>query len=74
MGLRKFSDYKHYSLVHPITKVLNITSPKDDIDGSGVSEVYYKEKDIDRIVVYCEKDVLAVTQILFRFRNEKKLD
>jgi uncharacterized protein YprB with RNaseH-like and TPR domain len=74
MELWKFGDYKHFSSVRLLTKVLNIPSPKDDIDGSEVAEVYYKEKDIDRIVIYCEKDVVAVAQILLRFRNEKILD
>jgi hypothetical protein len=74
MRLRKFGDYKNYSLVRLLTKELNVQSPKDDIDGSEVAKVYYKEKNIDCIVVYCEKNVLDVAQILFRFRNEKKLD
>lgn len=73
MEMWKFGDYKHFSSVRLLTKVLNIPSPKDDIDGSEVAEVYYKEKDIDRIVTYCEKDVVAVAQIFLRFRNESIL-
>ena len=73
MEMWKFGDYKHFSSVRLLTKVLNIPSPKDDIDGSEVAEVYYKEKDIDRIVIYCEKDVVAVAQIFLRFRNESIL-
>jgi len=38
-----------------------------------VGEVFYKEKDIDRIVTYCEKDVVAVAQVVLRFRNENLL-
>ena len=74
MEMWKFGDYKHFSSVRLLTKVLNIPSPKDDIDGSEVAEVYYKEKDIDRIVTYCEKDVVAVAQIFLRFRNEEILN
>ena len=73
MEMWKFGDYKHFSSVRLLIKVLNIPSPKDDIDGSEVAEVYYKEKDIDRIVIYCEKDVVAVAQIFLRFRNESIL-
>ncbi|MBL4887371.1 MAG: 3'-5' exonuclease, partial [Flavobacteriaceae bacterium] len=52
---------------------LGIASPKDDIDGSMVADVFYNEDDIERIVKYCEKDTLAVAQIFLRFRNEKLL-
>lgn len=43
--------------------VLGIPSPKDDIDGSQVAGVYYKEKNLNRIVQYFEKDVITVAQI-----------
>ncbi|HQG63811.1 MAG TPA: 3'-5' exonuclease, partial [Bacteroidales bacterium] len=42
---------------------------KDDIDGSMVAGIYYGEKNIERIVKYCEKDVLAIAQVLLRFMN-----
>lgn len=74
MELWKFGDYKHFTSLKLMTKVLGIPSPKDDIDGSQVRNVYYEEKDIDRIIVYCEKDVIAVAQILLRLRNERLLD
>jgi hypothetical protein len=52
---------------------LGIPSPKGDIDGSQVVHVFYVEKDIDRIVTYCEKDVIAVAQVFLRFRKEDLL-
>jgi len=73
MELWKFGDYKHFSSVKLLTTILEIPSPKDDIDGSKVRNVYYNENDIDRIVRYCEKDTIAVAQILLRFRNEDLL-
>lgn len=73
MDLWKFGDYKSYTSLKLLTKVLNIPSPKGDIDGSQVAQVYYLEKDIDRIVTYCEKDVIAVAQILLRMRREDLL-
>lgn len=74
LDLWKFGDYKHYTSLKLLTKILDIPSPKDDIDGSQVRQVYYEEQDIDRIVVYCEKDTVAVAQILLRLRNERLLD
>ncbi len=70
MELWKFGDYKHYTSLKLLTHILNIPSPKDDIDGSEVARVYYEENDIDRIIVYCEKDTVAVAQVFLRFRNE----
>jgi hypothetical protein len=32
-----------------------------------VGDVYWKDEDIDRIVSYCQKDVLTVVQIMIRF-------
>lgn len=70
LELWKFGDYKHYTSLKLLTSILGIPSPKDDIDGSEVAKVYYQEKDIERIVRYCEKDTVAVAQILLRFNNE----
>ncbi len=69
MEMWKFGDYKHYTSLKLLTTILNIPSPKDDIDGSEVAEVFYKEKDIDRIITYCEKDTITVAQLLLRFQN-----
>jgi len=69
MELWKFGDYKHYTSLKLLTHVLGIPSPKDDIDGSQVADVYYKDKNVDRIAKYCEQDVLAVAQVLLRFEQ-----
>ena len=74
MELWRFGDYKHFTSLKLLTHVLGIPSPKDDIDGSQVREVYYVEKDIDRIIRYCEKDTLAVAQIFLRLRNDQLLE
>ena len=34
---------------------------------------YYKEKDISRIIEYCEKDTIAVAQIMLRYKGEDLL-
>ena len=74
LELWKFGDYKHYSSLQLLTTILGISSPKDDIDGSEVAKVYYKEKNLGRIVKYCEKDTIAVAQLLMRFNNEKLVE
>ena len=73
LELWKFGDYKHYTSLKLLTKILGIPSPKGDIDGSQVGHTFYVEKDIDRIVTYCEKDTIAVAQVFLRLRREALL-
>lgn len=73
LELWKFGDHKHYTSLKLLTNILNIPSPKDDIDGSEVGHTYYIEKDIDRIILYCEKDTVAVAQIFLRLRKDELL-
>jgi hypothetical protein len=44
---------------------LGIDTPKDDIRGEQVGEVFW-QGDLDRISNYCEKDVFATGQILLK--------
>jgi len=74
MELWKFGDYKNYTSLDLLSSVLGFPSPKDDIDGSMVADVYWVEHDLKRIVTYCEKDVLAVARILLRFMNEATIN
>ena len=73
MDLWKFGDYKNYTSLKLLAKVLGIASPKEDIDGSMVRDVYYKDKDVDRIARYCELDVITTAQVFLRLRNEPLL-
>ncbi|MFD1094452.1 3'-5' exonuclease [Salegentibacter chungangensis] len=73
LELWKFGDYKHYTSLRLLTNVLGIPSPKDDISGSDVRNVFYEEKNTDRIIKYCEKDVVAIAQVILKLRQEKLL-
>ena len=73
LELWKFGDYKNFTSLKLLAHILGIPSPKDDIDGSQVRNTFYKEKDIDRIVTYCEKDTVTVAQILLRLRGDELL-
>lgn len=70
LELWKFGDYKHFTSLELLTEIFNIPTPKDDIDGSQVAKVYYQDNDIERIVKYCEKDVVAVVQLYLRYKNK----
>jgi len=73
LELWKFGDYKTYTSLKLLTNVLGIPSPKDDIDGSEVYRVYYEEDGMERIITYCQKDTIAVAQILLRLRGDSLL-
>lgn len=70
MELWKFGDYKSYTSLNLLAHVLGIPTPKDDIDGSMVGHVYWVSKDLPRIVEYCQKDVVTLTQIFLRMNRE----
>jgi uncharacterized protein YprB with RNaseH-like and TPR domain len=74
LELWKFGDYKTFTSLKLMAHVLGIPSPKDDIDGSQVRDVFYEENDMDRIISYCEKDTITVAQILLKLRNEDLLE
>lgn len=71
LQLWKFGDYKHYTSLSLLCELFNIPTPKDDIDGSQVSRIYWEENDLDRIIKYCEKDTLAVANLLLKNRGDK---
>lgn len=70
LELWKFGDFKSYTSLKLLAKVLGVPSPKDDIDGSMVNNVYWNEKNLERIAHYCQKDVITLAQILLRFHCE----
>lgn len=70
MELWKFGDFKSYTSLNLLAHSLGVPTPKDDIDGSMVAEVYYREKNIERIVSYCQKDVVTVAQVFLRMNGE----
>ena len=70
LELWKFGDFKNYTSLKLLTAIFGIPTPKDDIDGSQVASVYYNEKDVNRISLYCEKDVVATAQVYLRLCGE----
>jgi DNA polymerase elongation subunit (family B) len=73
LHLWRFGNFKHYTSLKLMAHVLGIPSPKDDIDGSQVASVFYQEKNLERIITYCEKDVLTVAQVFLKLRSESLL-
>lgn len=74
MELWKFGDYKSFTSLNLLANVFNIPTPKDDIDGSDVARVYWEENNLERIVTYCQKDVITVAQLILKFRGEELIN
>jgi 3'-5' exonuclease len=73
LELWKFGDYKHYTSLDLLTTIFDIDSPKSDIDGSQVARVYWQENDLARIVEYCRRDVVALAQLMLRYKGDDLL-
>lgn len=67
----RFGDYKHYTSIKLLAELFGIPTPKNDIDGSQVASVYYKEKKLELIKKYCQKDTLTVAQLLLSYKGEE---
>jgi DNA polymerase elongation subunit (family B) len=63
MEMWKFGDYKNFTSLDLLSALFDLPTPKDDIDGSQIYQVYYGDNDLDRIVKYCEKDVVALARV-----------
>ncbi|MDX1651513.1 MAG: 3'-5' exonuclease [Brumimicrobium sp.] len=74
LELWKFGDYKHFTSLSLLCHIFKIPTPKDDISGADVPRVYYEENDLERIKVYCEKDVVALIQLFLKMRGDALVD
>lgn len=69
MELWRFGDYKSFTSLKLLCAIFGIPTPKDDIDGSQVADVYYNDHDVQRIAYYCEKDVVATAQVFLKMNG-----
>jgi 3'-5' exonuclease len=74
MELWKFGDYKHYTSLDLLAHIFGLSSPKEDLDGNEVYNVFYKDKNLERIKSYCENDVVTLINVFRRMRNESILE
>jgi predicted PolB exonuclease-like 3'-5' exonuclease len=70
MEMWKFGEYKNFISLNLLAHTLGVPTPKDDIDGSQVGEIYWGQGDLPRIVTYCQKDVVTVAQVYLRIHGE----
>lgn len=74
MNLWKFGDFKNYTSLDLLAAVFDIPSPKDDIDGSKIYGVFYQDEDLERIKLYCQKDVTSLASIYLQMSNQPPLE
>jgi 3'-5' exonuclease len=74
MELWKFGDYKHYTSLELLAALFGIPTPKDDINGADVHRVYWQEKDLERIRVYCQKDVLTIARLFLKYQQQQGIE
>lgn len=69
MLILKGTGWANYSL-DEITYLLDVESPKDEVMGHQVSDVYWNEEGgLDKIVTYCNKDILATANIFLALKG-----
>lgn len=73
MDMWRFGDYKNYTSLDLLTAIFGIDSPKDAIDGSMVGDYYWNKKDLEAIVTYCKKDVLAIAQLYLKLKGRDQM-
>lgn len=71
LQLWKFGDYKAYTSLNLLAALFEIPTPKDDIDGSMVGDVFWNKNDTQRIITYCEKDVITVVRLFQRLQGKQ---
>lgn len=69
MELWKFGDRKSFTSLALLAEILQVPTPKDEMDGSMVHEVYQTEGGLEQITEYCQKDVVALIQVYQRMMN-----
>jgi 3'-5' exonuclease len=74
MELWRFGDYKNYTSLELLAHIFGIPTPKDDIKGSDVGRIYWQENDLERIVRYCEKDVITIARLFLSYSGEAIFD
>ena len=71
--LWKFGDYKSSISLRLLAEVLGVSSKKNKLQGKEIANKFYLQKQINKIVEYCENDVLILSQVILRFRNDPLL-
>ena len=73
MDMWSFADRKAYTSLKLLAALFGVPSPKGDIDGSQVGRVFWEDNDLDRIALYCEKDVVATANVFLALTHRPQV-
>jgi DNA polymerase elongation subunit (family B) len=73
MEMWKFGDRKNFTSLDLLATLFGVESSKDDIDGSQVNKVYYVNNDLERISVYCKRDVMVTAQVFLKLNGFQQI-
>lgn len=71
----RFGDYKHFTSLELLAKLLGVPSPKTDMDGSMIHQIYWHHEGNPvehlwkRVKTYCEGDIVSTANIILRFKG-----
>jgi 3'-5' exonuclease len=74
MEMWRFGDYKNYTSLDLLAAVFDIPTPKGEMDGSMVGTVYWQEKNLEKIVEYCGRDVETIVQLFLKYRGDNLIE
>jgi 3'-5' exonuclease len=70
----KFGDFKHYTSLDLLAGIFDIPSSKNNMDGSQVNSVYYREHALEKITAYCLRDVVVLAQLYMRLQGRPMIE
>ena len=70
MSLWKFGDFKNYTSLNLLAKILNVPSPKEALEGCKIHNAFWLYNDLDAIKAYCELDVLTTAMIYYKLKQK----
>lgn len=69
MCLWRFGDFKNYTSLNLLAKILNVPSPKEELEGCKIHNAFWLYNDLEAIQAYCEVDVLTTAKIYYKIKQ-----
>lgn len=73
MEMWRFGDHRSFVSLDLLSHTLGIESPKGDMSGADVGNVFWQDRDFQRLQAYCEQDVITTVQVLLHFCGQAHL-
>ncbi len=74
MEMWKFGDFRHYTSLDLLAALFGVESSKVVMDGADVGHTFYEDKDPEKIMTYCLKDVEVTARIFMHLKGWHDID